>query len=118
MKNKLRFSVLLLILAFMFLILPNNTYAMSQKLNNLNFYITVNEDASIDVTEVWNVYMSETGTLFKTFEIDSSKYSKIDDVLVKEAGSNEEFTKMYSYMYNVPEDSYYALKNPEGDFNA
>ena len=35
-------------------------------LNQIDFDAQVNEDGSMDVTETWDIYISETNTLFKT----------------------------------------------------
>ena len=57
-------------------------------LNKLEFYAKINSDGSMDVTEIWNIDIRNTNTLYKTFEIDSKKYSSIENVLVKDVTSN------------------------------
>lgn len=88
------------------------------ELNELDFEAQINEDGSMDVTETWDIDISETNTLFKTFERDSSKYSGITDVTVTETtnGINKEFTQIYKEMYHVTKDCYYALNNSKGMF--
>ena len=88
------------------------------ELNNLDFDVQINEDGSMDVTETWNIYISETNTLFKTFERDSSKYSEITDVTVTEItnGVNKDFWQINTEMYHVTKDCYYALNNSKGMF--
>ena len=46
-------------------------------LNNLDFDVQINSDGSMDVVETWNIDISETNTLYKTFKFDSTKYSSI-----------------------------------------
>ena len=38
-------------------------------LNELKFDAQINENGSMDVTETWDIYISHTNTLFKTFEL-------------------------------------------------
>lgn len=88
------------------------------ELKELDFDAQINEDGSMDVTEIWNIYISETNTLFKTFERDNSKYSGIMNVTVTEItdGANKEFRQINSEMYHVTKDCYYALNNTKGLF--
>lgn len=116
MKNK---KILLSILfAIIMLFVIQNKAQASLNLNNLDFDVQINEDGSMDVTEKWDIHISETNTLFKTFKKDSSKYSSITDVEVKEItnGSNKSFTKINKEMYHVTKDCYYALNNSNGMF--
>ena len=88
------------------------------QLNELDFDAQINEDGSMEVTETWNIYISETNTLFKTFERDSSKYTGITDVVVTEItnGVTKEFRQINEEMYHVTKDCYYALNNSKGMF--
>ena len=81
MKIK-KFIFLIILLISIILIYPKEVLA-DQELNELDFEAQINEDGSMDVTETWNIYISETNTLFKTFEKDKSKYSGITNVMVK-----------------------------------
>ena len=47
------------------------------ELNQLNFDVQINEDGSMNITETWDVYISEVNTLYKTFIKDQTKYSEI-----------------------------------------
>ena len=88
------------------------------ELNNLYFDVQINEDGSMDVKENWNIDISDTNTLFKTFIKDSSKYSEITNVKVKELtnGKNKEFEKIEKLMHHVTKDCYYGLENSDGLF--
>ena len=85
-------------------------------LNKLEFYAEINSDGSMDVTETWNIDIRNTNTLYKTFEIDSKKYSSIENVLVKDITANMELTHINQEMYHVTKNCYYGLKNSKGDF--
>lgn len=85
-------------------------------LNKLEFYAKINSDGSMDVTEIWNIDIRNTNTLYKTFEIDSEKYSSIENVLVKDVTANMELTHINQEMYHVTKNCYYGLKNSKGDF--
>ena len=45
--------------------------------------MTNNSDGSMDVVETWNIDISDTNTLFKTFKRDSTKYTNIDRWICK-----------------------------------
>ena len=87
-------------------------------LNELNFDAKINSDGSMDVVETWDIDITDTNTLFKTFETDRSKYSGITNVKVYETtkGIQKSFTEIHELMYHVTEDCYYGMKNDDGDF--
>ena len=88
-------------------------------LNNLNFDVKINTNGSMEVTETWDIDISDTNTLYKTFEMDSSRFTNITDVKVKEvtkSGAEENFTKINQEMYHVTKNCYYGLINKNGDF--
>ena len=115
MKNK----KIIFIFCAIFLILLLGTVKVNAalELNELKFDTQINTDGSMDVTETWDIDISETNTLFKTFKIDSSKYSQITNVNVTEITSGEKyFTQIYEEMFHVTKDCYYALENSKGEF--
>lgn len=90
----------------------------AQYLNSIDYNVTMNEDGSMKVVETWDIYVKHTNTLFKTFELNSSKFSDITDVKVKEitSGKDKEFTKINNEMYHVTKDCYYGLNTSARDF--
>ena len=90
----------------------------SQYLENIDYQVTVNKDGSMSVEETWDIYVSGTNTLFKTFDISPSKYSGITDVKVKEItnGKNKNLTKINEEMYHVTKDCYYGLNTSSYEF--
>ena len=116
MKIKKILSILIGIMAFL-LVFSAKSEA-SQELNELTFEAQINEDGSMNVVETWDIYISETNTLFKTFEKDDSKYSEITNVTVTEITGNidKEFKQISEEMYHVTKDCYYALTNSNGLF--
>lgn len=109
------------IFIFMVLFLISGTVeskAGDLNLNDLNFEVQINSDGSMDVTEKWDIDISETNTLYKSFKTDSSKYTGIKDVFVKETTSGRErnFTKTENWAYHVEKNSYYGTENEDGDF--
>lgn len=81
------------------------------RLKNLSYDVKLNSDGTADVTENWRISIEDTNTLFKTFEVDSSKYKEITDVKVSEvkSGGNVDFTRINQYKYHVDKNCYYAL---------
>ena len=77
-------KILLTIIVFIGIILISNTSKAGElRLKNLDYKVQLNSDGTADVTENWRIYIEDTNTLFKTFEIDSSKYKEIIDVKVR-----------------------------------
>lgn len=118
-KTKRIFITILLVVVFL-LIGQTQAKASSSNLNlkNLDFDVNVNDDGSMDVVETWNIRISDTNTLFKTFKTDSKKYSSISDVKVKEItnGESKEFEEIDELMYHVTKDCYYGMMNDDNDF--
>ena len=117
--NKAKKIITTLIFLMLFIILGSNkSNAGSLYLNNLDFNAQINQDGSMNVVETWDISINETNTLFKTFKTDKSKYSSITDVKVSEIeGEKEkEFTEINTLMFHVTKDSYYGLKNDDGNF--
>ena len=115
-KNKLiSITIIFFIFIFAFTLKSN---AGTQRFNELDFTAKINYDGSIDVVETWDIYISQTNTLFKTFKTDSSKYTGITNVQVKEitSGKNLNFEEINSLMYHVTKNCFYGMKNNEGDF--
>ena len=117
--NKSKKIIMTLIFLVLFIILGRGeSNAGNLYLNNLDFNAQINQDGSMNVTETWDISISETNTLFKTFKTDKSKYSSITDVQVSEitGGTEKKFTQIGSLMYHVTKDCYYGLKNDDGNF--
>lgn len=117
--KKIRNRILLSIIVFIGIILISNiSNAGELRLKNLDYKVQLNLDGTADVTENWRIYIEDTNTLFKTFEIDTSKYKEITDVKVKEIKSsgNVDFTKINIEKYHVDKNCFYALRNSKGQF--
>ena len=81
-------------------------------LNNFDFDVQINSDGSMDVVETWNIDISETNTLYKTFKFDSTKYSSITNGKVSRvtsAGTVIPLNDFGEYAYHVPVGEYYFL---------
>jgi len=113
--------IAIITLSLALVIFPKLSKAASDfDLENLNFSAVLDKNGNMQVTETWKIDINgETNTLFKTFELDSSKYSSISNVTVAEIATNgtkTEFKQINSLMYHVTTDCYYAMKNSDGDF--
>lgn len=115
-KNKFIF-ILLAVIALIFIGI-GRTKAGSLYLNKLEFDVKINNDGSMEVTEIWNIDISTTNTLYKTFKTDTSKYSGITNVVVKEItyGIEKPFIKTNEWAYHVKNGSYYGTENEDKDF--
>lgn len=87
-------------------------------LNTLDFNVQINSDGSMDVTETWNIRIKQTNTLYKSFKTDSSKYSEITNVTVKDItnGQGTDFIKDNNWAYHVTKNHYYGTENEDGNF--
>ena len=110
------FSIVLLALLF-WSFSATISHAKYQKLNVLEYQIDVQKNGDMRITELWDIYVEETNTLFKTFQIDNT-YDRITDVTVSEMKGNEPVPFMPSdkYAYYVQKNYYQALKNPDNLF--
>ena len=113
MKNKKLLFILLFVI-FILLIFSTKSNA-GLYLNNLDFYAEIDENGNMNVTETWDIEISDTNTLYKTFELDSSKYSYITNVQVLEEGKGN-FTKTNTWAYHINKNYYFGGINNDGDF--
>lgn len=119
MKGKVKyFSIIALIFIFTLLLLNTKSYAGSQRLKSLNYDVQLNADGTVDVEEEWNIRVSDTNTLFKTFDLDSTKYGKITNVKVSDItdGMAKEFINTGVYAYHVEKGGFYALDRSSKEF--
>ena len=118
MKNTKKI-IYILMFSFIFLLIGTvKSNAGSLKLNDLDFNVQINNDGSMDVTEIWDINIKETNTLYKSFKTDSKKYSGITNVTVKEItnGQNINFTKTNEWAYHVKKNYYYGTENEDNNF--
>ncbi len=87
-------------------------------LEHLDFQAQINDDGSMDVTEKWDIEIEDTNTLYKTFEIDKTKYSNIRNVEVREiTNSNHQiFNKQNQWAYHLPKRTYFGGMNKDNQF--
>lgn len=97
--------ILVIIFAILGIVLCFNTDQI-QIMNKLDYNVALNEDGSMNVIETWNVYVKNTGTLFKDF-YNTNKYP-ISDISVKNLKTNEQLENLGYEEYHVPEGKYYA----------
>ena len=119
MKNLKKIVLVLTFVILNIILLSTKSQASGNLyLNKLEFYATINSDGSMNVTEMWDIDISNTNTLYKTFKTDKEKYSGINSVEVTEItnGENKKFKKTNELLWHLDKDSYYGLKNDNGDF--
>lgn len=96
-------------IAILFIVLVSGQlFSKKQIMKELDYDITLNEDGSATIVETWEVYISHTNTLFRTFE-KSSEFGDIINVNVRDLDTNEDLTQIYREMYHVTTDCFYAL---------
>lgn len=116
--KKYLFEIIFSVFVIFILTSMHNKSFASLYLNNLDFDVKVNSDASIDVTEIWDIDIEETNTLFKTFKTDKTKYSSISNVAVTDITTSNEvaFSQINQLMYHVTKNCYYGMINKDGNF--
>ena len=109
--NKKTIFLSIIFALFMILCLSNTSYAGTQKWNSLDFDVKLNDDGSMNVIETWDIYVSNTNTLFKDYELDSSKFSGITDVNVNlvENGQEIPLRQIYEEQYHVDSGCFYGM---------
>lgn len=113
MKNK---KILFIIIFAIFILLGLTTKSKaSLYLDNLDFYVEIDENGDMKVIETWNIDISDTNTLYKTFKLDSNKYSNITNVKVSEVGKGD-FTKTDTWAYHLTKNYYFGGINNDGRF--
>ena len=107
--NKLIFFTLIFLLIL--LAWSPKAFAGTQEWNALNYDVNVLPNGDMEVVETWDVYISETNTLFKDFNVDYEKYSGIKDVRVSRVkdGSEMFLEQIYEEQYHVDSGCYYGL---------
>ena len=118
MKLRKYFFTILFVFVLFILAKSSTCLASDLELRNLNYDVTLNSDGTARVTETWDIQIEDTNTLFKTFEIDDSKYSRLKDVSLVETtnGLNKNFTQIYQEKYHVDKDCFYALVNSKNQY--
>ena len=115
--KKFIFTILFLLLVV--ILWNSKSYASGDlSLKNLDYKVKLNSDGTANVTETWDISIEDTNTLFKTFNLDSNKFSGFKDVSLIETtnGSRKEFTQIFEEMYHVTKDCFYALNTSSTEF--
>ena len=105
-RNWLIYILILIIIFSVFAAFQVFNKDKMQIMNRLDFDISLNEDGSMNVSEIWDIYVKNTGTLFKDF-YKTDKYP-ITDVSVINLDTNTKLEDLGEEEYNVPEGMYYA----------
>lgn len=115
---KTRKLIGIFIVSLLLILIGTTKSDASLNLTNLDFDVQINEDGSMDVTETWDINISETNTLYKTFEIDKEKYTAITDFKVSEItnGTNKEFRETNVWKHHIDENYYFGGINQDGEY--
>jgi len=115
MKLRKLLSMFIIIIALV--LLGETKSQASLHLKNLDFQVQINDDGSMNVVETWDIKVSDTNTLYKTFIKDDTKYSSIMDVSVKDItkGENNIFNSASKWEYHLPKGYFFAGINNKGE---
>lgn len=86
-----------------------------QYMNQLDYKVTLKDNGEMEVTEIWDIYIKNTNTIFKNFDL-SDKFGMITDVTVTDLETGKQLKQIYREMYHVTTDCYYALEINNGKF--
>ena len=106
-KSLKRWGIMAIVIVFI-LLCTGQLFTKKQIMNELDYNITLNEDGSVTIVETWDIYISHTNTLFRTFE-KSNKYGDIINVNVKDLDTGKSLTQIDEEMYHVTTGCFYAL---------
>lgn len=114
---KLRKLLAMFIIIIALVLLGETNSQASLHLKNLDFQVQINDDGSMNVVETWDIKVSDTNTLYKTFIKDDTKYSSIMDVSVKDItkGENNIFNSASKWEYHLPKGYFFAGTNNKGE---
>lgn len=114
---KLRKLLAMFIIIIALVLLGETKSHASLHLKNLDFQVQINDDGSMNVVETWDIKVSDTNTLYKTFIKDDTKYSSIMDVSVKDItkGENNIFNSASKWEYHLPKGYFFAGTNNKGE---
>ena len=112
MKIKKKILYIITFLLFFICIGTNQSKAGNLKLNNLDFQAQINADGSMDVTEIWDINIKSTNTLYKTFKTDNSKYSGITNATVTDITNGIQNAIFHAWRITPIEDltKYYTAR--------
>lgn len=113
MKKITKKWYLIILAIFIWLILTTKSFAGDQDLNELNFTVDLQSNGDMKVTEIWDVDIYDTNTLFKSFKYDSNKF---ENVSVTDVSTGVEFSQINELMYHVTKNCFYAMRNDDGLF--
>ena len=114
-KKRIITWIVMAVIAIGIVVISGNIGSKSQIMDNLDYNITLNEDGSAVIVETWDIYISHTNTIFKTFNL-SNKFGEITNVKVKDLDSGKDLKQIYEEMYHVTTDCYYGLITKPGTF--
>lgn len=116
MKKTNKLLILFFVFAFVFF-LSTSVEAGYQEINKLEYEVNLKKDGTAEIIEIWDIYISDTNTLFKTFEYDKEKYGQMMNVYVYEIEDDKtekELTRIQEALFHVDKDCYYAVINDSG----
>lgn len=114
MSLKKKLLIVVLFLAIVVTLVPKS---FADYIDAMDFDITINSNGDMTVVEDWTVDKDEDSqTMFKNFVEDERRFSNVTVSRISGHGEAKEFTRVDEYMYHVTPDCYYALTNPDGDF--
>ena len=116
--KKIVFYIILSLLTFGIFTSVEASSSSDLFLNHLDFQVQINQDGSMQVSEKWNIKIQNTNTLYKTFQIDKSKYSSIKKINVKDItnGNEQTLVPFNQWAYHLPKGKYFGGMNQKNEF--
>ena len=110
MELKKKILIVCAFIIAIMLFLSTSSFAGTQSWNSLDYDVKLNADGSMDVVETWDVSISQTNTLFKSFKIGGENYT-INNVKVTEVKNGVEIPlkDIKEEQYHVDPGHYYGL---------
>ncbi len=111
MEFKKKMGLTILFFIFIVFLFCTGSYAGTQSWNAIDYDVTLRSDGSMRVVETWDVYVSQTNTMFKSFDLSGDNQYKIKSANVVDKTGNQEkkLRDINQYKYHVDKDCFYAL---------
>lgn len=93
----------------------NSKEGKYQHMNQLDYEVTLKDNGDMDVVETWDIYLKNTNTIFRNFEL-SDKFGKITNITVTDLETGKQLSQINEKMYHVTTDCFCAFELDDDKF--
>ena len=93
----------------------NSKEGKYQYMNQLDYEVTLKDNGDMDVVETWDIYLKNTNTVFRNFEL-SDKFGMITNITVTDLETGKQLSQINEKMYHVTTDCFCAFELDDNKF--